>query len=72
MNFLFFPYKFSIFSKDIVLMDELRDDVNVKLERWYGALEPKGFKTRSTKTKHMNCSSSRDVVTPEKCNSCEN
>lgn len=53
-------------------MDELRNDVNVKFERWHEALESKGFKTSSTKIEHMNCSFSRDVVTPEKCNSCEN
>ena len=40
---------------DIVLVDESRDGVNAKLERWWETLESKGFKITRTKTKYMNC-----------------
>ena len=32
-----------IFADDIVLVDESRDSVNAKLERWREALESKGL-----------------------------
>ena len=32
------------FANDIVLVDESRDRVNAKLEKWLEALESKGFK----------------------------
>ena len=44
-----------LFVDDIVLVDESRDDVNTKLERWREALESKGFKISRTKTKYMDC-----------------
>ena len=38
-----------------MLVDESRDGVNAKLEKWRNALESKGFKISHTKTKYMNC-----------------
>ena len=38
---------------DIVLVDELKDDVNAKLERWGEAFESKGFTISRTKTEYM-------------------
>jgi hypothetical protein len=32
-----------LLADDIGLVDELRDGINEKLERWQEALEPKGF-----------------------------
>ena len=40
---------------DIVLIDELKDSVNTKLERWQEALESKCFKISRTKTEYMDC-----------------
>ena len=50
-----------LFADDIVLVDELRDCVNAKLERWREALESKGFKISRTKTEYMNCNFSGDI-----------
>ena len=44
-----------LFADDIVLVDELRDGVNAKLERWLEALESKGFKIGCIKTEYMDC-----------------
>lgn len=40
---------------DIVLVDELRDYVNVKQERWQETVESKGFKMGHINTEQMNC-----------------
>ena len=42
-----------LFADDIVLVDESRDGVNAKLERWREALESKGFKTSCIKSEDM-------------------
>ena len=44
-----------LFTNDMVIVDELRDGVNAKLERWWEALESKGFKISSTKIEYMDC-----------------
>eukprot|EP00268_Persea_americana_P005686 TRINITY_DN11935_c0_g1_i1.p1 TRINITY_DN11935_c0_g1~~TRINITY_DN11935_c0_g1_i1.p1 ORF type:complete len:104 (+),score=8.56 TRINITY_DN11935_c0_g1_i1:358-669(+) len=41
---------FMLFAYDIMLVDEVRDSANVKLERWREAFESKGFKISCTKT----------------------
>ena len=43
------------FADDIVLMDDPRSEVNVKLEIWRNAQESKGFLLIRTKTKYMKC-----------------
>ena len=44
-----------LFADDIVLVDESRDDMNAKLERWREALESKGFKISHTKLEYVDC-----------------
>nr|XP_009622333.1 uncharacterized protein LOC104113756 [Nicotiana tomentosiformis] len=44
-----------LFADDIVLIDETRDGVNVKLEVWRETLESKGFKLSRSKTKYLEC-----------------
>ena len=39
-----------LFAYDIVLVDESKDDVNAKLERWQVAIESKCIKISHTKT----------------------
>ena len=46
-----------LFADDIVLVDELRYGVNVKIKRWWEALESKGFKISRTKTKYRDYNS---------------
>ena len=50
----------TLFADDIVLLDETRSEVNVKLEIWPNALESKGFLFSRTKTKYMECSESQN------------
>ena len=40
-----------LFANDIVLVEESRDGVNIKLKRWREAFKSKGFKINHTKTK---------------------
>jgi hypothetical protein len=47
------------FADDIVLVDETRHGVNVKLEIWRDALESKGFQLSRTKTEYMECKFSK-------------
>ena len=44
-----------LFADDIVSVDESRDGVNAKVERWRDALESKGFKRSYKKTEYMDC-----------------
>ena len=44
-----------LFTDDIVLVDESRDSVSAKRERWQEVLESKGFKISRTKTIYMDC-----------------
>ena len=41
------------FADNIVLIDESREGVNLKLELWRQTLELKGFKLSKTKTEYM-------------------
>ncbi|XP_070004896.1 uncharacterized protein [Nicotiana sylvestris] len=44
-----------LFTDDIVLVDETRDDVNAQLEVWRQTLESKRFKLSRTKIKYLEC-----------------
>ena len=54
-----------LFADAIVLVDESRDGVNTKLERWREVLESKGFKISRTKTEYMVCDFSRHIERAE-------
>ena len=41
------------FADDIVLIDETREGVNVKLERWRHSLESRGFRISRSKTEYL-------------------
>ena len=47
---------YMLFANDIILIDETRDEVNIKLEQWRRASESRGFKFSGSKTKHLRCS----------------
>ncbi|VFQ84101.1 unnamed protein product [Cuscuta campestris] len=44
-----------LFADDIVLIDDTREGLNDKLERWRLALETKGFRISRNKTEYMEC-----------------
>ena len=44
-----------LFTNDIVLIDETREGVNSKLERWRHTLESRGFRVSRSKTKNLHC-----------------
>ncbi|XP_070042637.1 uncharacterized protein [Nicotiana tomentosiformis] len=44
-----------LFDDEIVLIDEMRGDVNERLKVWRKTLESKGFKLSRTKTEYMKC-----------------
>ncbi|GLS47117.1 hypothetical protein GCM10007884_51210 [Methylobacterium brachythecii] len=44
-----------LFADDIVLVDESREGVNIKLETWREALESKGLKISRNKTEYVEC-----------------
>jgi hypothetical protein len=44
-----------LFADDVVLVDENREGVNIKLELWRQTLESKGFRISRTKTEYMRC-----------------
>uniref|UniRef100_A0A1S3Z273 Reverse transcriptase domain-containing protein n=1 Tax=Nicotiana tabacum TaxID=4097 RepID=A0A1S3Z273_TOBAC len=46
---------YMLFADDIVRIDEMRGDVNDKLEVWRHTLESKGFKLSRTKTEYLEC-----------------
>ena len=50
-----------LFVDNIVLVDESRDVVNAKLERWWEALESKGFKISLARTEYMDCTFSGHI-----------
>ncbi|XP_060200604.1 uncharacterized protein LOC132628864 [Lycium barbarum] len=44
-----------LFADDIVLIDESRSGVNMRLEVWRQTLESKGFKLSRTKIEYLEC-----------------
>ena len=44
-----------LFVDDIVLIDEIRQSVNVKLERLRHTLESRGFRISRVKTEYLHC-----------------
>ena len=46
-----------LFADDVVLVDESRAGVNMKLELWRQTLESKGFRLSRTKTEYMSVTS---------------
>jgi len=44
-----------LFADDIVLIDEIREGVNTKLERQRDTLEAKGFRLSRSKTEYLHC-----------------
>ena len=44
-----------LFAEDIVLIDETRDGVNTKLERWRDTLDAKGFRLSRSNTEYLHC-----------------
>ena len=44
-----------LFADDIMLVDEIREGVNTKLERWRDTLEAQGFKLSRSKTEYVQC-----------------
>ena len=44
-----------LFADDIVLIDETREGVNAKLERWRHALKSTGFIVSRSKTEYLHC-----------------
>jgi len=44
-----------LFIDNIVLIDETRDGVNTKLERWRDTLEAKGFRLSRSKMEYLHC-----------------
>ena len=48
-----------LFSDDIVLIEESREEVNFKLEIWRDTLEYKGFRLNRSKTEYMHCKFSK-------------
>ena len=44
-----------LFADDIVLIDEVREGLNTKLERWRGALKAIGFRLSRSKIEHLHC-----------------
>ena len=50
-----------LFVDGIVLVDETKEGVNIKLDLWRNNLESKGFKLSRRKTKYMECKFSKNV-----------
>ena len=48
-----------LFAVDVVLIDETRNEVNIRLERWRQDLWFRGFKINRSKTEYLRCSFSR-------------
>ncbi|GMP67085.1 hypothetical protein CsSME_00027194 [Camellia sinensis var. sinensis] len=44
-----------LFADNIVLVNETKEGVNIKLEIWRKTLESKGFRISRTKTEYMEC-----------------
>ncbi|XP_052193027.1 uncharacterized protein LOC127801710 [Diospyros lotus] len=50
-----------LFTDDIVLVDEIKEGVNTKLELWRNNLESKGLKLSRKKTEYMECKFSKNA-----------
>ena len=50
------------FTGDIVLVDETRAGVNVKLELWRKTLESRDFRLSRVKTEYMECKFSKQEI----------
>ena len=50
-----------LFANNIVLVDETRSGVNVKIEIWGDALKSEIFLLSKSKTEYMECKSSKSV-----------
>ena len=44
-----------MFADDIVLIEETKESLEVKLELWRHALESRGFRVSRSKTEYMEC-----------------
>ena len=44
-----------LFANDIVLIDQIRQGINSKLELWRHTLESRGFKLSRSKTEYLRC-----------------
>jgi len=44
-----------LFADDIVLIDNIREGINTKLEWWKDTLEGKGFRLSRSKTEYLYC-----------------
>ncbi|VFQ75973.1 unnamed protein product [Cuscuta campestris] len=55
MEALLLGCRLTVFVDDIVLIDDTREGLNDKLERWRHALETKGFRISRNKTEYMEC-----------------
>jgi len=51
-----------LFADDIVLVDETRARVNVKLELWRQSLESQGFRLSRAKIEYMECKFSKQKI----------
>ena len=51
---------YMLFADDVVLVDESRAGINMKLELWRQTLESKGFRLSRTKTEYLWCDFSSD------------
>ena len=49
-----------LFADDIILIDEFREGVNTKLERWRDTVEAKDFRLSRSNTKYLYCRFSAD------------
>jgi len=44
---------YAFFAEDVVLLGELKEEFNVRLETWRQVLEAYGFRLSKTKTEYM-------------------
>ena len=51
-----------LFADDIILVNQTRAGVNVKLELWRQSLESRGFRLSRAKTEYMECKFSKQGI----------
>ena len=51
-----------LYADDLVLMNENLEDLRERFQRWRGALESKGMKANTRKTKIMESGAEREIV----------